>query len=229
MLKVNSLEINHVSKCFGDILVLDDISFVVKKSKIVGLASPSGGGKSTLLRCIQKLEIIDSGSIECFGKTGFMFQDFQLFSHMSVLQNLLYSPNLHEKTKNNLASNTAVALELLNNLGILDKAQEYPNNLSGGQKQRVALARSLMIKPEILLCDEPTSGLDVATILDVVSLLESVRDMGVTMVIASHDLDFLTKIADRVIVLKNGKIVADIEPKVIEDPIFYLKKYYTNI
>lgn len=228
MLKVNSLQINHVSKCFGDVLVLDDISFVVEKSKIVGLASPSGGGKSTLLRCIQKLEAIDSGSIECNGETGFMFQDFQLFAHMSVLQNVLYAPNLHDKIKGNLANNNKrVALEMLDNLGILDKAQECPNKLSGGQKQRVALARSLMMHPEILLCDEPTSGLDVATILDIVSLLKSVRDMGVTMVIASHDLDFLTKIADRVIVLRSGKIVADIEPVAVDDPIFYLKKYYT--
>jgi ABC-type cobalamin/Fe3+-siderophores transport system ATPase subunit len=118
------------------------------------------------------------------------------------------------------------AITILNNLGMVDKANHFPGQLSGGQKQRVALARSLMMQPELLLCDEPTSGLDVATILDVISLLQSVRDMGVTMMIASHDLDFLTKTADRIIVLKNGEIALDVNPKTLTDPVFYLKNYY---
>ncbi len=217
------LKIHNVCKKFGDTEVLKNISLDIAPNKIIGLAGPSGSGKSTLLRCLQNLESIDSGVIECQEQRGFMFQDFQLFPHMTVLQNLIYAPALQEKTKNI----TEEALTFLETLGILDKKDVYPNNLSGGQKQRVALARSLMMHPQILLCDEPTSGLDVATILDIVSLLKSIKDMGVTMVIASHDLDFLTKIADQIILLKAGEIVLTVDPHSLkEDPIQYLKKYY---
>ena len=216
------LRLSNVCKKFHNSLVLDDINIDIEKNSIVGLAGSSGSGKTTLLRCIQKLEVIDSGVIECDGELGFMFQDFQLFPHMTVLQNLIYAPRILDKEKNH----SAHAMRILTNLGVANKASEYPDKLSGGQKQRVALARSLMMHPDLLLCDEPTSGLDVATTLDVVSLLESVRSMGVTMIIASHDLDFLTKIADRIIILKNGKIIIDIAPKTLEDPIQYLKKYY---
>lgn len=216
------LKFSNVCKKFNNSLVLDAINIAIEKNSIVGLAGPSGGGKTTLLRCIQNLETIDSGTIECSSQTGFMFQDFQLFPHMTVLQNLVYAPRILDKTKDH----NMQAMSLLENLGVADKASVYPDKLSGGQKQRVALARSLMMHPELLLCDEPTSGLDVATTLDVVSLLESVRNMGVTMVIASHDLDFLTKIADRIVILKNGGIVVDIAPKTLENPIDYLKKYY---
>lgn len=216
------LKINHVNKKYGHLVVLDNISLEVEQTSIIGLAGPSGGGKSTLLRCIQQLEAIDSGSIVCNGHTGFMFQDFQLFPHMTVLRNLVYAPNLTSQNK----ENEAAALALLTNLGIADKAHVYPQNLSGGQKQRVALARSLMMQPDVLLCDEPTSGLDVATILDVVELLQSVQALGVTMVIASHDLDFLTKIADKIVILNHGTIVADINPKTTNDPVALLKNYY---
>lgn len=216
------LKFSNVCKKFNNSLVLDAINIVVEKNTIVGLAGPSGGGKTTLLRCIQNLETIDSGTIECSSQTGFMFQDFQLFPHMTVLQNLVYAPRILDKAKDH----NMQAMSILESLGVVDKASVYPDKLSGGQKQRVALARSLMMHPELLLCDEPTSGLDVATTLDVVSLLESVRNMGVTMIITSHDLDFLTKIADRIVILKNGGIVVDIAPKTLENPIDYLKKYY---
>lgn len=199
------LKVSNVCKAFGVHTILENVSLKVKKSEIVGLAGASGSGKSTLLRCIQKLEAIDSGVIECGGESGFMFQDFQLFPHMTVLQNLVYAPAIQDKAKDYMT----LATEMLEKLGVADKANFYPHNLSGGQKQRVALARSLMMHPDILLCDEPTSGLDVATTSDVVALLESVRDMGVTMLIASHDLDFLTKISDRIAFLKDGKIVLE--------------------
>ncbi len=216
------LKISNICKKYGDNLILDDISFMIDESKIVGLAGPSGGGKSTLLRCIQQLEKIDSGSITCDGQVCFMFQDFQLFPHMTVLENLLYAPKLNDQFKNH----EQYAEKILKNLGIYDKSASYPAQLSGGQKQRVALARSLMIHPELLLCDEPTSGLDVATIFEVVSLLQSVRELGVTMMIASHDLDFLTKITDQIVLLRDGKILTTIETKQIENPINYLRKYY---
>lgn len=216
------LKIKNISKKYGDITVLNDVSLTIEENTIVGLAGPSGGGKSTILRAIQKLETIDSGEIIFNGKIGFMFQDFQLFPHMTVLENLVYAPSLQNKK----FDHTTKAMSLLETLGIKDKANFLTNKLSGGQKQRVALARSLMVQPKLLLCDEPTSGLDVATIEDVVSLLVSVQKLGVTMVIASHDLDFLTKIADRIVILKEGSIIVDVNPKILDNSVNELKKYY---
>ncbi|MDR0580770.1 MAG: ATP-binding cassette domain-containing protein [Holosporaceae bacterium] len=216
------LNISNIHKSFNGVKILDGITVGISKSKVFGLAGPSGSGKSTLLRCIQGLEKPDHGIIECNGKTCFMFQDFQLFPHMTVAENLLYAPNLTEE-KN---ENERRADIILKDLGLESKKYVYPQELSGGQKQRVALARSLMINPDILLCDEPTSGLDVATTMDVVLLLKSVCETGVTIVIASHDLDFLTKISDRIVLLKNGKIVVDMDVSKYDDPINYLHKYY---
>ncbi len=215
------LKICNVSKQFAQNPVLKNVNFNVKKESIVGLAGPSGSGKSTLLRCIQKLEKVDVGTIEYSGTSSFMFQDFQLFPHMTVLENLIYAPTLFN---NENANNEA--LHLLEKLGLKKKAQYLPSKLSGGQKQRVALARCLMMKPNMLLCDEPTSGLDVATIEDVVQLLQSVHEMGVTMIIASHDLDFLSRIAQRIIVLNNGLKISDVEVCELSDPINNLKVLY---
>jgi polar amino acid transport system ATP-binding protein len=220
------LSINNVSKSFRGVKVLDGINVAVEKSSIVGLAGPSGSGKSTLLRCIQSLEIPDAGTVVCNCRVGFMFQDFQLFNHMTVLQNLVYAPALKadkEKKERCLIK----AKSILKNLGMEEKAEEYPYALSGGQKQRTALARSLMIDPEVLLCDEPTSGLDVATIADVTTLLRGVNEFGVTIIIASHDLDFLTQISDRIILLRDGKIVAEINPKQHCDAVEQLKNHYS--
>ncbi|MDP1614520.1 MAG: ATP-binding cassette domain-containing protein, partial [Methylococcales bacterium] len=216
------------------------INLDLEPNTILGLAGPSGSGKSTLLRCIQQLESLSSGIIEVTGKSGFMFQDFQLFPHMTVLKNLTYAPRLHLKTMNkkNLSAHRnstdglpdslediqEQALSLLTALGIADKAQCLPHQLSGGQKQRVALARSLMMHPSLLLCDEPTSGLDSAMIEEIIVLLQSVKAMGVTMVIASHDLTFLTRIADRLVVLKGGALIADLTPAEVANPIHYLKQ-----
>lgn len=216
------LKISNLYKQFGDVAVLNNVNLEIKPGSILGLAGPSGGGKSTLLRCLQKLEKIDAGNIECKGKTGFMFQDFQLFPHMTVLQNIVYAPKLKNKTN----AIQEKAISLLQNLSIESKLDHFPHQLSGGQKQRVALARSLMMEPEYLFCDEPTSGLDVATTQDVVTLLDSVRSMGVTMIIASHDLDFLTKIADRIVILKQGIIALDVDPKSYNEPIQQLKTFY---
>jgi polar amino acid transport system ATP-binding protein len=196
------LTLNQVCKKFGTTPILNNISLSIRKGSIVGLAGPSGGGKSTLLRCIQKLETIDSGTIDFQGKSGFIFQDFQLFPHMTVLKNLTYAPTLQNKE----VDHTQRAFKKLEALGIKNKADAYPHNLSGGQKQRVALARSLMMQPDLLLCDEPTSGLDATTTKDVEHLLKSINAMGVTMIIASHDLTFLENIADKTILLKGGSI-----------------------
>lgn len=216
------LKIDHIFKTFNNVCILNDITVTIEKNQIIGLAGPSGGGKSTLLRSIQGLETIDKGTIQTHAKSGFMFQDFQLFPHMTVLQNLTYAPKIKKTSKDIDEKATA----LLETLGVDHKKDSYPNDLSGGQKQRVALARSLMMDPELLLCDEPTSGLDVATIEDVIDLLVSIKDMGVTMIIASHDLDFLTKISDRILLLKNGKVVFDDNPNILEEPIKTLKDFY---
>nr|WP_241480479.1 ATP-binding cassette domain-containing protein [Legionella norrlandica] len=175
-----------------------------------------------MLRCIQQLEVLDSGFIDCKGKSGFMFQDFQLFPHMTALENLIYAPGLHEKA----IDHKERALSLLDMLGLYDKAQAYPQSLSGGQKQRVALARSLMMKPDLLLCDEPTSGLDIATTHDVIALLNTVKSLHITMLIASHDLLFLTHIAERLLVVNQGKLLADFKTKDVSDPIFYVQQFY---
>lgn len=216
------LYLDKVSKSFAGQPVLKAITLTVESAQVLGLAGSSGSGKSTLLRCIQGLEKPDTGSIETQVKTGFMFQDFQLFPHMTVLNNLIFAPSLHNNEKNHLQS----AQQLLTQLGIADKANCYPHQLSGGQKQRVALARSLMMSPNLLLCDEPTSGLDVATITDVVNLLKSVQQMGIAMIIASHDLDFLTRMADIIVLLKQGHIISRIDPRSVDNPIDYLQDRY---
>ncbi len=216
------LKINHLSKSFGQHKILDDVTFSMDKSEIIGLAGGSGSGKSTLLRLIQRLEVPDSGSIESEARTGFMFQDFQLFPHMNVWDNIVYSAKIR-KTKESYIEKAEDIIKLLS---LSNKVDVYPHKLSGGQKQRVALARTLMMAPDILLCDEPTSGLDVATVEDVVSLIESVRDMGVSIIIASHDLDFLTKVADKIFVLRDTQLRDAVYPKKLKDPISYLKKMY---
>ncbi|KTC97704.1 amino acid ABC transporter ATP-binding protein [Legionella erythra] len=216
------LQITKACKQFGDTVVLNQLSLSIAAHSVVGLAGPSGSGKSTLLRCIQQLETLDSGRIELGGKSGFMFQDFQLFPHMTVLDNLVYAPSLHEKDINHEER----ALQLLDFLGLTSKVDAFPQQLSGGQKQRVALARSLMMKPDWLLCDEPTSGLDRSSTNDVVALLNQVKDMNVSMVIASHDLPFLTGIAERLVVINQGNLIADLNTADLDDPIAALQTYY---
>jgi len=216
------LQVTNACKNFGAIPILNQVNLAIDSNHLIGLAGPSGSGKSTLLRCIQNLEKLDRGTIHFSGTSGFMFQDFQLFPHMTVLQNLTYAPTLKNKTVNH----DMHAMTLLNTLGIAEKASAFPQQLSGGQKQRVALARSLIMQPSLLLCDEPTSGLDLATIEDVIALLHSIKKMGVTMIIASHDLNFLSKVTDRLIILKDGQLVADVNPSTLSHPVQELKKYY---
>lgn len=213
------LDITNACKSFNQSMVLNQINLTMPAQSILGLAGPSGGGKSTLLRCNQNLESLDSGVIRVNGEVGFMFQDFQLFPHFNVLKNISYALRF----KDNVCDPEQIALDLLTQLGLLNKATHFPHQLSGGQKQRVALARSLAMKPALLLCDEPTSGLDLLTIDEVIKLLETVRAMGVSMVIASHDLAFLTGIADRIIVLGSGVIAADFNPGSMSEPIQYIR------
>ncbi|CAO4845104.1 MAG: Arginine transport ATP-binding protein ArtM [Holosporales bacterium] len=215
------LKITHLFKSFKGNTILNDIHLTLDSDQIIGLAGPSGGGKSTLLRCLQGLETIDSGQIETTARKGFMFQDFQLFPHMTVYENLVYAPKrLFKKDPSEKAR------ALLDELGLSDKENAYPSALSGGQKQRVALARALMLDPQLMLLDEPTSGLDIATIDQVIDLLTTVKNHGASMIIASHDLDFLSKIADRIILLKQGRVALDLTLKETDHAMDLLKKMY---
>ena len=199
------LKVHQATKYYGQTQVFSDICFEISHQEILGIAGPSGSGKSTLLHCIQQLEPLTKGAVTMTGNSVLMLQDFQLFPHMTVMENVIYALRLQDKTVNHQPKAEA----LLDKLKIRYQAQHYPHQLSGGQKQRVALARCLMMKPSWLICDEPTSGLDVGMVDEVLSVLRSVQEMGVGMVIASHDLNFLLALAERVVVLKDGRKVMD--------------------
>ena len=210
------LEVNNLSKSFGDNLVLDNISFVIKKGDVVSIVGPSGSGKSTLLRCINYLEKPTSGDVifegnrvnKIVGKgIGMVFQQFNLFPNLSVLGNIILSP---VKLKiMDRESAVKKAYELLDIIGLRDKASNYPDELSGGQKQRVAIIRTLIMNPDIILFDEPTSALDPEMIGEVLDLIKRIADSGKTMLIVSHEMNFVKNVSNRVLFLEGGKILFD--------------------
>lgn len=203
------LELKNISKKFKDRQILSDFNLTVEENKILAIVGPSGGGKTTLLRMLAGLEKIDSGEIIYNGEPlpidelekrnllGFVFQDFQLFPHLTVLENLVLSPI---KTMN-MAKNVAEkkATELLEKLGLEKQINNYPISLSGGQKQRVALARAMMIDPKIIGYDEPTSALDPELRLEVEKLILKNRELGITQIVVTHDLQFAENIADSIL------------------------------
>ena len=203
------LELKNISKKFKDRQILSDFNLTVEENKILAIVGPSGGGKTTLLRMLAGLEKIDSGEIIYNGEylpidefekrnlLGFVFQDFQLFPHLTVLENLVLSPI---KTMN-MAKNDAEkkAIELLEKLGLEKQINNYPTSLSGGQKQRVALARAMMIEPKIIGYDEPTSALDPELRLEVEKLILKNRELGITQIVVTHDLQFAENIADSIV------------------------------
>lgn len=208
------LELKQISKRFGDKQILSDFNLLVPEKQIVAIVGPSGGGKTTLLRMLAGLETIDSGQIIYNGENlpldalekrsllGFVFQDFQLFPHLSVMENLILSPI---KTMNVTKEEaTKKAMSLLERLGLENHADAYPFSLSGGQKQRVALARAMMIDPEIIGYDEPTSALDPELRLEVEKLILQNRELGMTQIVVTHDIPFAEAIAD---------ILIKVEPK----------------
>lgn len=208
------LELKQISKRFGDKKILSDFNLLVPEKQIVAIVGPSGGGKTTLLRMLAGLETIDSGQIIYNGENlpldalekrsllGFVFQDFQLFPHLSVMENLILSPI---KTMNVTKEEaTKKAMSLLERLGLENHADAYPFSLSGGQKQRVALARAMMIDPEIIGYDEPTSALDPELRLEVEKLILQNRELGMTQIVVTHDIPFAEAIAD---------ILIKVEPK----------------
>ena len=214
------LEIKNLSKKFGNNLILKNINFKVNKGDIITIVGPSGSGKSTLLRCINMLDEASSGNIifegkeltnknltEIRRKIGMVFQQFNLFPHLTVLDNILLAPvklKILDEKKAKIK-----ALELLDSIGLKDKANHYPNELSGGQKQRVAIIRTLIMEPDIILFDEPTSALDPEMIGEVLELINKVADTGKTMIIVSHEMNFVRKCSNRVLFLDEGKIMFD--------------------
>ena len=203
------LELRNISKKFGDKQILKDFNLIVPEKQVLAIVGPSGGGKTTLLRMLAGLETIDSGQVIYNGETldvaelekrnllGFVFQDVQLFPHLSVLENLILSPIHTMNVSKDEAEEKAQGL--LARLGLSEHAKAYPYSLSGGQKQRVALARAMMINPEIIGYDEPTSALDPALRLEVEKLILQNREMGMTQIVVTHDLQFAENIADSIL------------------------------
>lgn len=217
------ISIQHISKRFKGITVLKNITFEIKKGEVMGLIGPSGAGKSTLLRCIIRLERIDEGCIfinkkritdpKIQTKMGMVFQNFNLFPQKTVLENITLAPCIVSKETKNKAEQRA--MRLLIKVGLPDKARQYPFELSGGQIQRVAIARALAMDPEILLFDEPTSALDPELTGEVLSVIRQLAKENMTIVIASHEINFIKQTADRIAFMERGTIVALDSPKVI--------------
>lgn len=219
------IEIRNLYKSYGDIEVIKGVDLSVKQGEVVVILGPSGSGKSTVLRCINRLEEITSGSIVVDGydlyaketdinyvrsEAGMVFQQFNLFPHLSVLQNITIG--LIKVRKMDKAEADKIALSLLDKVGLPDKATSYPDQLSGGQKQRVAIARSLAMSPKVILFDEPTSALDPELVGEVLDVMKKLADEGMTMVVVTHEMGFAREVADRVIFIADGVIQEEEAP-----------------
>jgi polar amino acid transport system ATP-binding protein len=230
------LETEHVSKNFGSLVVLKDINLKVKKGEVICIIGPSGAGKSTYLRSLNQLEKISSGKIFIKGdlflhrekdhtveridkqtqqklllEMGMCFQRFNLFPHKTVLENICLAPvEVKHEDKETVKKE---AMELLEKVGLADKANEYPNRLSGGQQQRVAIARALAMKPEIMLFDEPTSALDPELTGEVLKVIKQLADEKMTMVIVTHEMPFARAVSDRVVFMDKGVVVEQGRPE----------------
>ena len=222
------VEVENVSKSFGDNVVLRNVTLEVAEHEVVCLIGASGSGKSTLLRCINLLEPIDEGRIVVDGdlitngkvdanairrEIGIVFQAFNLFPHMTVLQNVTLAPRRVRNLRRGEAE--ASARELLRRIGLEDKAAEYPDRLSGGQQQRVAIVRALAMQPKLMLLDEITSALDPQLVSEVLNLVRELADFGMTMIIATHEMSFAREIADKVCFLDAGVILEEGPPEQI--------------
>lgn len=220
------LHIKNLSKCYGDTKVLKNINISVKKGEVVVIIGPSGCGKSTLLRCLNGLEEIQEGEVllddqvvnpnkknlsKNRGKIGMVFQSYDLFPHLTILQNVTLAPI--KVKKRNRREVEKEALELLERVGLRSKKDDYPRQLSGGQKQRVAIVRALIMHPEVLLLDEITAALDPEMVREVLDVVLDLAKEGRTMVIVTHEMQFAKAVADRVTFLEGGKIVEEGDPK----------------
>ena len=216
------LQVNHLSKSFGKLSVLSDISTSFKKNEVVSIIGPSGGGKSTFLRCLNLLETPTEGEILFDGvnlcspkvnlnvqrqRIGMVFQSFNLFNNMNIMRNLTEAPVSIKKMPKEEAEEKAVAL--LKRVGLEDKVSAYPSQLSGGQKQRIAIVRSLMMEPELMLFDEPTSALDPEMIGEVLDVMKDLVQSGMTMIVVTHEMRFARNVSGRTIFLAGGRIEED--------------------
>ena len=220
------IDFRDVNKWFGSLHVLKSINLKISGGEVVVICGPSGSGKSTLIRCINRLEPIQSGEIIVDGQSlsdpklnpsklrthvGMVFQSFNLYPHMTVLQNITLAPTKVKKLTT--AEADKVAEELLNRVGIPDKAGVYPANLSGGQQQRVAIARALAMKPDIMLFDEPTSALDPEMINEVLEVMTDLAHDGMTMVVVTHEMGFARRVARRIVFMDEGEIIEEAKPE----------------
>ena len=226
------IHVSHLKKNFDKLEVLKDISVDIYEGEVVVILGPSGSGKSTFLRCLNRLEDITDGQVVVDGYTmdakdvdlnkvreniGMVFQHFNLFNNLNVLDNLTLAPVELKKADKNAAK--AQAMQMLEKVGLSDKAQAYPSQLSGGQKQRVAIARALCMNPDIMLFDEPTSALDPEMVGEVLQVMKQLAAEGMTMVIVSHEIGFAREVADRAIFMDGGYIVEQGAPRdVIDHP-----------
>lgn len=222
------IEVSNLKISFGDLYVLKDVSIHIKKGEKIVLIGPSGSGKSTFLRCLNRLENPDAGTIlfegtdltnpktnldVCRQKMGMVFQHFNLFPHLTVMQNITLAPvTLGIKTQ---AQAETLALELLERVGLAEKAQVYPSTLSGGQKQRIAIVRALAMQPDVMLFDEPTSALDPEMVGEVLNVMKDLAKDGMTMVVVTHEMGFAREVADRVLFMNNGYIEEEGTPEQI--------------
>ncbi len=211
------LEMKDIVKDFGDFRAVDHVSFSMHKGEIVAIIGPSGSGKSTLLRCINGLNTITSGEIRLNGTTGMVFQHFNLFPHMTCMDNITYAPI--KVKKEDKATVTERARGLLKMVGLESKAGVYPAQISGGQKQRIAIARALAMEPDLMLFDEPTSALDPEITGEVLNVMKRLAESHTTMIIVTHEMGFAKEVADRVVFMDNGVIVEEGSPKeIFEEP-----------
>jgi ABC-type polar amino acid transport system ATPase subunit len=221
-----AVKVDRLYKSFGNLKVLREINTEIHKGEVIAIIGPSGCGKSTFLRCLNLLEIPTSGHIYIDGvditlpkadimkirqKVGMVFQHFHLFPHMTVLQNVMYAPVKVKQVESDEAR--LKGLELLEKVGLSDKAEVYPSKLSGGQKQRVAIARCLAMEPEILLMDEPTSALDPEMVKEVLEVMKALTKTGITMAIVTHEMGFAREVAHRILFLDGGKVAEDVPPQ----------------
>ena len=234
MADIPAVRIQNLSKSFSDIEVLRDIELTVNKGEVVSVLGSSGSGKSTMLRCINWLEEPDRGSIHIAGqrigineeagrkmtnrelaairaKTGMVFQGFNLWPHLSVLQNVMEAPVQVKGMPKEQAR--AIAIDLLEKVGMGEKQDSYPYTLSGGQKQRVAIARVLAMSPEVILFDEPTSALDPERVGEVLTVMKNLSAEGYTMIVVTHEMEFARAVSDQVVFLEKGKIIEKSAPE----------------
>jgi len=226
------LELKNITKYFGNLRVLNNVSMTVKQGGVVAIIGPSGSGKTTLLRCVNALESIESGKIiienklvnprskdvhELREKVGFIFQSFNLFAHLTALENIMLAQRIVKKRSSKEAKERAIYL--LRKVGLKDKDNSYPSQLSGGQQQRVAIARAMAMDPKLLLMDEITSALDPELVSEVLDVVMQLAQDGMTMIIVTHEMGFASNVASKIIFMDNGRIIEQGEPnKIFNNP-----------